>query len=265
MDGHIAMTGPAAESFRGSFDWGDFGVTRERRGRVARLPAEPRRKRSASARCSGAQRHWWWSTRCAVTAEAVRQTRQAIRRARRARPDARLLVTGCAAEIERAALARDARGRWADRPTPPSSIRARGTCATPRSAPAPPRTPAPSSRSRTAATMPAPSASSRRAAGRAGRCRSPQVLRESSATWSRGAAEVVLTGVDLTSWGARPAGAAAARRAGRGDPRRLPALRPPAPVLARRDRDRSAAVRTARRRAAGDAARPPLAAARATT
>ena len=42
---------------------------------------------------------------CAVTAEAVRQTRQAIRRARRARPDARLLVTGCAAEVERAALA----------------------------------------------------------------------------------------------------------------------------------------------------------------
>jgi len=42
---------------------------------------------------------------CAVTAEAVRQTRQAIRRARRARPDARLLVTGCAAEVERAAIA----------------------------------------------------------------------------------------------------------------------------------------------------------------
>jgi len=35
----------------------------------------------------------------------VRQTRQAIRRARRARPDARLLVTGCAAEIEREQLA----------------------------------------------------------------------------------------------------------------------------------------------------------------
>jgi threonylcarbamoyladenosine tRNA methylthiotransferase MtaB len=43
---------------------------------------------------------------CAVTAEAVRQTRHAIRRARRARPDARLLVTGCAAEVERAQLAR---------------------------------------------------------------------------------------------------------------------------------------------------------------
>ena len=37
---------------------------------------------------------------CAVTAEAERQTRQAIRRARRANPDARIFVTGCAAEIE---------------------------------------------------------------------------------------------------------------------------------------------------------------------
>lgn len=42
---------------------------------------------------------------CAVTNEAVRQTRQAIRKARRARPDARLLVTGCAAEIEREQIA----------------------------------------------------------------------------------------------------------------------------------------------------------------
>lgn len=41
---------------------------------------------------------------CAVTAEAVRQTRQAIRRARKARPHARLLVTGCAAEVEREAI-----------------------------------------------------------------------------------------------------------------------------------------------------------------
>lgn len=39
---------------------------------------------------------------CAVTAEAVRQTGQAIRRARRDHPAARLIVTGCAAEIERA-------------------------------------------------------------------------------------------------------------------------------------------------------------------
>ena len=37
---------------------------------------------------------------CAVTNTAVRQTRQAIRRARRARPEAELVVTGCAAQID---------------------------------------------------------------------------------------------------------------------------------------------------------------------
>ena len=37
---------------------------------------------------------------CAVTNEAVRQTRQAIRKAKRARPDARIFVTGCAAQVE---------------------------------------------------------------------------------------------------------------------------------------------------------------------
>src|ERR1700722_8457289 len=36
---------------------------------------------------------------CAVTQEAERQARQAIRRARRAHPGARLIVTGCAAQI----------------------------------------------------------------------------------------------------------------------------------------------------------------------
>jgi threonylcarbamoyladenosine tRNA methylthiotransferase MtaB len=42
---------------------------------------------------------------CAVTEEAVRQTRRAIRRAHRERPDARILVTGCAVEVERAMFA----------------------------------------------------------------------------------------------------------------------------------------------------------------
>lgn len=37
---------------------------------------------------------------CAVTAEAERQARQAIRRARRENPDARIIVTGCAAQID---------------------------------------------------------------------------------------------------------------------------------------------------------------------
>ena len=37
---------------------------------------------------------------CAVTAEAERQVRQSIRRARRENPDARIIVTGCAAQID---------------------------------------------------------------------------------------------------------------------------------------------------------------------
>jgi len=35
---------------------------------------------------------------CAVTAEAVRQSRQAIRKLKRERPDAPIIVTGCAAD-----------------------------------------------------------------------------------------------------------------------------------------------------------------------
>lgn len=37
---------------------------------------------------------------CAVTNEAVRQTRQAIRKARKARPEAQVIVTGCAAQTD---------------------------------------------------------------------------------------------------------------------------------------------------------------------
>ena len=37
---------------------------------------------------------------CAVTSEAVRQTRQAIRRAARDRPEAEIVVTGCAVEVD---------------------------------------------------------------------------------------------------------------------------------------------------------------------
>ncbi len=43
---------------------------------------------------------------CAVTAEAERQARQAIRKARRSRPGARIVVTGCAAQISPAAYAK---------------------------------------------------------------------------------------------------------------------------------------------------------------
>ena len=43
---------------------------------------------------------WIIVNSCAVTNEAVRQTRQAIRRAHRRRPNAKILVTGCAADLD---------------------------------------------------------------------------------------------------------------------------------------------------------------------
>ena len=42
---------------------------------------------------------------CAVTGEAERQARQAIRRAARERPGAKIVVTGCAAQIDPASWA----------------------------------------------------------------------------------------------------------------------------------------------------------------
>jgi len=42
---------------------------------------------------------------CAVTGEAVRQSRQAIRKARREHPEAQIIVTGCAAQVEPEAYA----------------------------------------------------------------------------------------------------------------------------------------------------------------
>ncbi len=58
----------------------------------------------ARARADGLENAVIFNT-CAVTGEAVRQARQAIRKTRRARPDARLVVTGCAAQIDPGAFA----------------------------------------------------------------------------------------------------------------------------------------------------------------
>jgi len=52
------------------------------------------------ARTAPAGEDWIVVNSCAVTNEAVRQTRQAIRRAHRERPSAKILVTGCAAELD---------------------------------------------------------------------------------------------------------------------------------------------------------------------
>jgi len=57
------------------------------------------------ARTAPAGEDWILVNSCAVTNEAVRQTRQAIRRAHRRRPSAKILVTGCAAELDPNAFA----------------------------------------------------------------------------------------------------------------------------------------------------------------
>ncbi len=136
---------------------------------------------------------------CAVTSEAVRQTRQAIRRARRARPDARLIVTGCAADIEREQIAAMPEV---------DGLVANTAKLDPRAWNAPmPEAPPPPTRTRafiavqngcdhacTYCVIPQ---------GR-GKSRSlpiPQVLREVESHLAQGAREVVLTGVDVTSWG----------------------------------------------------------------
>ena len=56
-------------------------------------------------RLAKADENWVVVNSCAVTNEAVRQTRQAIRQSKRQRPDARILVTGCAAELDRGSFA----------------------------------------------------------------------------------------------------------------------------------------------------------------
>lgn len=136
---------------------------------------------------------------CAVTSEAVRQTRQAIRKARRARPDARLIVTGCAAEIERDQLA--------DMPEVDGLI-ANDAKLDPRSWNVPlPVAPPPPTRTRafiavqngcdhacTFCVIPQGRGISRSTT-------IPDVLSEVGHHLNLGAKEVVLTGVDVTSWG----------------------------------------------------------------
>lgn len=136
---------------------------------------------------------------CAVTAEALRQTRQAIRRARRDHPAARLVVTGCAAEIERGSI-----GAMDE----VDALVANAAKLDPRAwnvpGEAPPLAPA-----RTRAFVAVQNGCDHACTfcvipqGR-GTSRSltvPQVLAEIEAHAGAGAKEVVLTGVDLTSWG----------------------------------------------------------------
>lgn len=136
---------------------------------------------------------------CSVTNEAVRQTRQAIRRARRERPDARLIVTGCAAETERAAIAAmpEVDGLIANH----AKLDPRAwNVPLPEAPPAPTRTRAfiavqnGCDHACTFCTIPQGRGASRSRPIAA-------VLREIAQHLDQGAREVVLTGVDLTSWG----------------------------------------------------------------
>lgn len=137
---------------------------------------------------------------CSVTAEAVRHSRRAIRRARAANPSARLLVTGCAAETEREAIAGMpevdglvpnaakllANSYGLDEP----SLHAVATA-------------------RTRAFVPIQNGCDHGctfciiplARGPSRSTPTEAVLREIEAQLARGTAEIVLTGVDVTAWG----------------------------------------------------------------
>lgn len=136
---------------------------------------------------------------CAVTREAVRQTRQAIRRARRANPSARLLVTGCAAETEREAIAAMPEV---------DGLVANAAKLDPRAWNLPETAP-PAPKRRTRAFVAIQNGCDHACTfcvipqGR-GRSRSLpiiDVLREIESHLEQGAPEIVLTGVDVTSWG----------------------------------------------------------------
>lgn len=138
---------------------------------------------------------------CAVTAEAARQTRQAIRRARKARPSARLLVTGCAAEVERAALTAMPEVDGIVPNAAKLDPRAWNIGAPPTALPRPKHTRAfvqvqnGCDHACTFCVIPQGRGPSRSRA-------IPEVLRDVSTHLEAGAREVVLTGVDVTSWGA---------------------------------------------------------------
>ncbi len=137
---------------------------------------------------------------CAVTAEAVRSTRQAIRRARRSAPHARLLVTGCAAETERDGLAAMPEV---------DGLVANASKLDPRAWNLPePRRPAPMRR-RTRAFVPVQNGCDHactfciipQGRGASRSLATSAVLRDVERHLEEGAREIVLTGVDLTSWG----------------------------------------------------------------
>ncbi|HUO23178.1 MAG TPA: tRNA (N(6)-L-threonylcarbamoyladenosine(37)-C(2))-methylthiotransferase MtaB [Caulobacteraceae bacterium] len=169
----------------------------------------------ARARAEGLQDAVVFNT-CAVTAEAVRQARQAIRMARRERPDARIIVTGCAAQIEPETFAGMAEvdqvlgnAEKAEPGAYAGAIRARVRVGDIFAHPpkADPRAPGLTERAR--AYVEVQNGCDHRCTfcvipyGRGGSRSAPagDVVEQVRGLAAQGFGEVVLTGVDLTSWG----------------------------------------------------------------
>ena len=99
-DDHVLMTGPATLAFSGEVD---LEALRAMSAEIVtfgcRLNAYESEAIRARAGEAGLDNAMIFNT-CAVTAEAVRQSRQAIRKARREQPEAQIIVTGCAAQTE---------------------------------------------------------------------------------------------------------------------------------------------------------------------
>ena len=168
---------------------------------------------------------------CAVTAEAERQARQAIRRLRRERPGATVVATGCAVEIDPAAWAalpevdrivgnraKLEAATWG--PTPPAGVAGVMTEPPPAGVAGAMKESPPA---RPAGADPAPAAGGRRvrafvrvqsgcdhrctfcvipfARGESRSVPAGQVVAEVRRLVAQGCLEAVLTGVDITAWG----------------------------------------------------------------
>ena len=153
---------------------------------------------------------------CAVTAEAERQARQAIRRLRRERPGATVVATGCAVEIDPAA--------WAALPEVDRIVGNRAKLEAATWGPTPPARPAGAwAELPPPGGDPAPAAGGRRvrafvrvqsgcdhrctfcvipfARGESRSVPAGQVVAEVRRLVAQGCLEAVLTGVDITAWG----------------------------------------------------------------
>ena len=111
---HVIMTGPAEWEFSGSLDPQTGAWQRDETTfagsrlmavdvvtfgcRLNTYESEVMKREADAAGLGTLENGAIIFNTCAVTSEAVRQARQAIRKARRDNPEARIIVTGCAAQ-----------------------------------------------------------------------------------------------------------------------------------------------------------------------